>query len=75
MAYLIAMSLHTAHRFQEIGVIIAGLGAIALIVAGAMGLRRARGADSDPAQERIWTLVAGVLLGIGLLVLLIGIHR
>jgi uncharacterized membrane protein len=72
---VLAISVHTAHRLQEVGILIAGLGAICLIIVGVLGQRRVTSlASVSPMAEYVMMIVAGVLLGIGFLIELIGVH-
>jgi hypothetical protein len=61
-----ASSRHT----QEIGVIIALVGGLVLVVSGLLGLFNA-----ERWVERLATIAAGVLLAVGMLVLLLGLHH
>lgn len=73
-ALLLAKAAHSSkaangRRLQEIGFIVAGLGAIALIVVGGLGLSGGR-----EQAERYAIIVAGLLLGVGFLLGLLGLH-
>jgi hypothetical protein len=76
MQAILAISLHTAHQLQQVGLLVAGLGAIALVVVGVLGYRRVNGRGSEsPLPERTVMIVAGLLLGLGYLIQLIGVHH
>ena len=56
-------------HMQEIGLIIAMVGALAIILSGAFGLR-----SMSRMIERSTMIVAGVLLGVGFVLQLYGLH-
>lgn len=60
----------TARHLQEIGAIIAGVGALALLIAGILGFM-----EFERRTERLAVIIAGVLLGIGFLLQLLGLHK
>jgi hypothetical protein len=65
----------SARREAEIAMLISGLGAIAVIVGGVLGLGLAGGGESGSGRpERISYIVGGFLLGIGFLVMILAIH-
>lgn len=59
-----------SRHMQEIGYLISGIGAIVLIVAGGLGLSVGR-----ERAERYAVIVAGLLLGVGFLLGLLGLHN
>jgi hypothetical protein len=65
------MAVTVAHKrhVQEIGLLIACVGAVAVVLSGAFGLR-----SMSRLAERSMMIVAGVLLGAGFGVQLLGIH-
>ena len=56
-------------HMQEIGLIIAMVGALAVLLSGAFGLR-----SMSRTVERSTMMVAGILLGVGFLIQLLGLH-
>jgi uncharacterized YccA/Bax inhibitor family protein len=68
---LIFLATTAAHRrhLQEIGLVICGLGALAVLLSGAFGLR-----SMSRAVERSTMVVAGLLLGVGFLLQLLALH-
>ncbi|HEY7135425.1 MAG TPA: hypothetical protein VIB48_10180 [Acidimicrobiia bacterium] len=67
----------SARREAEIAMLISGLGALAIIVGGVLGLGVFAGEDSEAPSgrsERISYIVGGFLLGIGFLVMILAIH-
>ncbi len=71
---IIVAAASTARRLQEVGAIVAGLGAIMVIVAGLIGLGAVRH-EGNRERERYALIVAGLLLGIGFLLTLLGLHH
>jgi hypothetical protein len=59
-----------SRHFQEIGLIVAALGGVALVVAAALGLR-----DASREVERGVVIAAGALLVVGFLLQGYGVHR
>lgn len=70
---ILAVIKSSSYHLQVAGLGVAGLGAIALIVSGAYGLRALRGGASREA-EKLALLIGGILLAIGFLIDAIGIH-
>jgi hypothetical protein len=72
----------SARREAEIAMLISGLGALAIIVGGVLGLGVFGGDPESPSErpapsgrsERISYIVGGFLLGIGFLVMILAIH-
>ncbi len=56
-------------HLQEIGIAICALGAVAIVLAGTFGLR-----SMSRAVERGTMIVAGILLAIGFVLQVLGIH-
>lgn len=65
----------TGRHLQYAGLIVAGLGAIALIVAGALGAQSLSRRSGVRMQEMITVMIAGLLLGVGFLIDIIGLHH
>lgn len=74
MDIILAAANASSRHLQEYGTIIAGIGAILLIVAGAVGLGAVR-RDGNRETERYLLIASGLLLGIGFLVELLGLHH
>lgn len=69
-----ALSTHRAVQVQQVGVMVAGLGAISLILAGVLGKQLAIGrSEGTTIIERMVLAVGGVLLAVGFLIELIGL--
>ncbi len=70
---LLAASTSSSRHLQYAGLGVAGLGALALVVAGVMGLQSGRN-PMLRRNERLAVIVGGVLLAIGFLVQAVGLH-
>jgi Ca2+/Na+ antiporter len=57
------------HHQQEIGIVIGGVGALALVVAGVLGLM-----SMSRMVERTAIVVAGILLGAGFILQYFALH-
>jgi hypothetical protein len=69
MVHILAVTATQKRDMQEVGLGLAFLGALAVLLSGALGLRSAsRGA------ERSMMVVAGVLLAVGFAVQLVALH-
>jgi len=67
---MLLVTTQTARRVTQLGLVFAGLGALSLIWSGALLLSR-----SPNVRRRGWlTIAAGLLLGIGFAVQILGIH-
>jgi hypothetical protein len=72
---VVVVNQHTgARREAEVAMLISGLGAIAVIVGGVLGLGLFGGGSTSGRPERISYIVGGFLLGVGFLVMILAIH-
>jgi hypothetical protein len=69
MVHILAVTATQKRDMQEAGLGLAFLGALAVVVSGALGLRSA-----SRRAERSLMIVAGVLLGVGFAVQLFALH-
>ena len=69
MMIFLATTAAQKRHLQEIGLIIAMVGALAVFLSGAFGLR-----SMSRAVERSTMMVAGVLLGVGFVIQLFALH-
>jgi hypothetical protein len=60
----------SSRHTQEIGVLIAMVGGLVLVISGILGML-----NFERRTERLVTIVAGVLLAVGMLVLFLGLHK
>lgn len=60
----------SARHTQEIGVLIAMVGGVILIVSGVLGML-----NFERRTERLATVLAGLLVTVGMLVLFFGLHK
>jgi membrane protein YdbS with pleckstrin-like domain len=67
---LSALTTTQGRHFQEIGLLVAGVGAVVLIVAAALGLQQ-----YSVRAERGTMIAAGVLLVVGIFLQVFGVHR
>ncbi len=74
MNVIIALSGSTAHHLLQAGLVVGAVGALALVVAGAMGLRALRTGGASRREERIALIVGGLLIAIGFVLQIIGNH-
>ncbi|HXW36208.1 MAG TPA: hypothetical protein VEJ87_16650 [Acidimicrobiales bacterium] len=71
MIHILAVASATSARhLQEIGAIVGGAGALALLISGVLGFM-----EFDRRTERIAIIIAGLLLGVGFLLILLGLHK
>jgi hypothetical protein len=66
--FLVVTAAQKRH-LQEIGILIAGIGAVAVFLSGLFGLR-----SMSRVVERATMMVAGVLLTVGFIIELYGLH-
>lgn len=69
MLFVLATTAAQKRHMQEIGLLIAGIGALALILSAVFGLL-----SMTRSTERGTMVVAGLLLGAGFLVQLLALH-
>jgi preprotein translocase subunit SecG len=69
MLILLATTAAQKRHLQEIGLIVCGVGALAILLSGAFGLR-----SMSRAMERSTMIVAGLLLGVGFLIQVLALH-
>ena len=65
----------SARHLAEIAMIIGGVGAIAIIVGAAMGLRVVPGGTAAGRSERVAYIIGGFLIGLCFLLFLLAIHN
>ncbi len=69
MHLLLVTTAAQKRHLQEIGILIAGVGGVAVFLSGLFGLR-----SMSRTVERATTMVAGVLLTVGFIIELYGLH-
>jgi hypothetical protein len=69
MHLLLAVTAAQKHHLQEIGLVIAVVGALAVVLSGALGLR-----PRSRTAERSAMIVGGLLLAVGLGIQLFALH-
>lgn len=76
MLAILAATMHTYRRIEEIAMAIAALGGLGLVVVGILGQRRVKGLPPEsPVPERITMMVSGALLFVGLLLAAYAVHK
>jgi drug/metabolite transporter (DMT)-like permease len=66
---LLTVSAAQKHHFQEIGLVLAVVGALVIVLAGVLGLR-----PRSRLAEHTTMIIAGVLLAVGMALQLYGVH-
>jgi hypothetical protein len=69
MHFVLAVTVAQKRHMQEVGLIVGGVGAAVLVVAGVLGLM-----SMSRVVERSTVVIAGVLLTVGFIVQLLAIH-
>jgi uncharacterized YccA/Bax inhibitor family protein len=69
MDLVLAVTAAQKRHLQEIGLVIAAVGALAVVLSGVFGLR-----SMSRVVERSTMILGGVLLGVGFIVQLLALH-
>ncbi len=73
MPHFLVATAASQRRLTEVGLLIGGLGAVAIIVGGLLGLRQSGNGDTG-RNERLAYIVGALLIGVCFLLQIIGIR-